>query len=230
MARPRRSRPARLKSPVVRIDGVSVVLLGSFNPPIFQPAWMAGQGLLDQADADSATINIIHAQVVSFRVDPLAIDITRDRFQIETTDETAVERLRDVVIGVFRRLSHTPVASFGINRNTHYEMPTQTKWHALGHRLVPKEPWEPILSAPGTRSLTVEGVRPDEYKGWIRVQFEPSVRIAQNGVYVAVNDHIQLDVGSGPTPASDAIDILGIVWDDAMERAAKFTTHVVGLV
>jgi hypothetical protein len=214
----------------VRLEGVAVVLLGSFNPQIFQPMWMAKQGLLDDDEAEAAEVQIIHPEVASFSVDRLKIDVARDRFQIETQDETYVERLRDTVIGAFGRLAHTPVSAFGINRHTHFEMSSMAKWHALGNHLVPKGSWEPILNKPGTRSLTVEGVRPDDFKGFIRVQFEPSVKVPTNGVYVAVNDHFQLDTEGSPMPASNAIEVLETVWADAVARARVIVQHVVGLV
>jgi hypothetical protein len=171
MARPRaqNAKRTRPKSPVLRIEGLGIVLLGSFNPSIFHPEWMVRQGLLEAADVDSAAINIVHNEVASFRVAQIAIEVTRDRFEMVTTDATAFERLRDLLVGTFGRLSHTPVSAAAINRNTHYEMTSEAKWHALGHVLAPKEPWQSILSSPGTRSLTIEGVRPDEHAGAIRV-------------------------------------------------------------
>jgi len=41
------------------ISGASIVLLGSFNPPIFQPQWFARQNLLQPTLAEKAKINFI---------------------------------------------------------------------------------------------------------------------------------------------------------------------------
>ena len=42
------------------IDGVSVILVGSFNPAIFTSAWFALHGLLLEPIADSADLAVAH--------------------------------------------------------------------------------------------------------------------------------------------------------------------------
>jgi hypothetical protein len=232
MARARRARqqkPRRSPKPKVKLDGVSIVFLGSFNPQIFQPAWLAAEDLMDKEEADAAEIAIVHGDIVGFRVGSISLEVTRDRFSTETTDATAVESLRDLVAGIFTRLSHTPVAAMGINKNTHYEMPSRASWDGLGHRLVPKEPWEPVLSKPGTRSVTVEGVRPDDYRGYVRVTFEPSIRVLPHGVFFGTNDHLQLDRDGKPIRAREAVAILADMWSPAIDRANSIINHLLSL-
>ena len=67
------------------IQGVTVVFLGDFNPKIFQPAWFAVQGLIRQQEAEEANVEIIHPDVVSFSLEWLALQVTRERFAISTT-------------------------------------------------------------------------------------------------------------------------------------------------
>ena len=43
-----------------------VVLVGKFNPVIFQPSWFSSQGLIKEKDADSAEVNIIQLVYHSF--------------------------------------------------------------------------------------------------------------------------------------------------------------------
>ena len=40
------------------ITGVSLVLLGDFNPPIFTPSWFGWQGLLSENMVDDAELEI----------------------------------------------------------------------------------------------------------------------------------------------------------------------------
>jgi hypothetical protein len=188
---------------------------------------MALQGLLDESEATAAEIGIIHTDVVSFKVGPLAIEVMRERFQAQTEDATAFEALRDLIVGAFGRLSHTPIAAIGINRSTHHEMPSVSAWNEIGHRLLPKQPWEGVLEHPGTRSLTVEGRRPDSHEGYIRATFEPS-NVVANGVFQLVNDHLQLNRGDAAhnIPASEAMTVLGEVWSDSLARAQRIVDHV----
>ena len=40
---------------------ISIVLLGNFNPKIFQSAWFASQNLIRKIEANEAKIEIIHS-------------------------------------------------------------------------------------------------------------------------------------------------------------------------
>jgi hypothetical protein len=52
---------------IPEISGGTVVLLGSFNPKIFQPEWFARQKLLPQAEADASEIKVIGSTSLPFR-------------------------------------------------------------------------------------------------------------------------------------------------------------------
>ena len=50
------------------IEGVSIVLLGSFNPAIFQPSWFVLNKILPDYDVLKPEVNIIHNQITQFSV------------------------------------------------------------------------------------------------------------------------------------------------------------------
>ncbi len=75
----------------------SIVLLGNFNPKIFQPAWFVAEGLLQHQEADEANIEIIHSSVVIFRTDWMRMEVTQDRFIVTTSKEPYDRVLRDLV-------------------------------------------------------------------------------------------------------------------------------------
>ncbi len=227
---PRARTLVRASAPQLKAEEVAIVLLGAFNPSIFQPAWMASQGVLDESEASAAEIGIIHPDVVSFRVGAIAIEVLRERFQAQTTDASAFESLRDLVVGVFGRLLHTPIGAMGINRSTHHELPSHAAWNRLGHRLVPKDPWEPVMNRPGTKNITIEGTRDDSRVGYVRAIFEPSTLIEQ-GVFQTINDHYQFNEGDPQKniPASDAMTTLAEVWSDSLSRARAIADHILTL-
>lgn len=173
-------------------SGMSVVLRGHFNPPIFQPAWFALNGLISKEDAEGAQVEAIVPQAAAFQTSWLSCQVSPDRLQVRTDDEEEFDRLRDVVQGVLRLLSHQPVAIMGINRHFHVAIESPTRWHKLGDRLTPKEIWERALNLPGMRSLTVEGVRDDAYGGWVRILVRPSENV-EPGIYLEHNDHYLLE-------------------------------------
>ena len=46
-----------------KIDGVSIVALGSFNPAIFQPLWFSCNDLIGPEEAKGADIKVVHKEV-----------------------------------------------------------------------------------------------------------------------------------------------------------------------
>ena len=66
------------------ISGVTVILLGKFNPTIFTPAWFALHDLLPESAAESAELKIGHPQVTAFSYDWLRLEVTTERFIVET--------------------------------------------------------------------------------------------------------------------------------------------------
>ncbi len=87
------------------IDGVSVILVGSFNPAIFTPAWFAMHDLLPAGIADSADLAVAHKQMTMFNADWLRLEVTPDQFNVETVQAPHV-RIHDLVLRVFGEHLH----------------------------------------------------------------------------------------------------------------------------
>ena len=45
------------------MGGVSIVLVGQFNPPIVTPQWLARHSLVSGEEADNAEIGVIHKEI-----------------------------------------------------------------------------------------------------------------------------------------------------------------------
>jgi len=215
--------------PQLVIQGVNIVLRGQFNPAMFHPAWFAAQNLIRQQEAEAAEIKIIHPDAAIFDVEWLQIRVTRDRFQAASVQEAYYETLRDVVIGALTVLNQTPLRVMGINRNFHYGLESEKAWHVIGDRLAPKQDWDEILNSPGMKGLSMQGLRPDDYTGYILVNVGPSDQ-ADFGVYVEVNDHYELTSGPEiPADTSNIVAILSENWQESMKRSMDITTKIVGL-
>ncbi len=209
------------------IDGFSIVLTGQFNPQIYQPIWFASEGIVRRGEADDAKIDLIHPSLARFSMGNFLLQATSDRFSISTTDPPSHEPVRDVVVSTFRILRHTPIGKMGINRYFHYRVESEGKWHALGHRLAPKEPWTGILERPGMISLTMQGVRADPSGGYINVRVEPSSR-CHPGVFIHVNDHYEIVTGEDANSAVKAVDILTTQFSASLKRAAEIANKIIG--
>ena len=102
------------------ISGTSIVLVGGFNPTIFTPAWFEFHGLLPEGVSEAATLEIAHPKVTSFTAEWLHLNVMPERFSAETAQSPDV-RVLDLIVRTFREhLSHTPLKTFGINRNVHF--------------------------------------------------------------------------------------------------------------
>ena len=130
-----------MPEPALESTTASIVLLGAFNPRIFQPEWFSRQHLLPQSEVDAANIQIIHQQVAQFDTERFVFQVTDDRLVAATKPSTVSGPLRDLVAGTFYVLEHTPVQAIGLNRQMHFAMPSEEAWHQLGDRLAPKEAW-----------------------------------------------------------------------------------------
>jgi hypothetical protein len=210
-------------------QSVNIVLRGNFNPAIFHPSWFAANNLIRSKEAVAAKVTIVHPDAAVFSAEWLEINIVRDRFQAATIQESNYEVLRDLVIGVLDLLSQTPMRVMGINREFHYQISSKRAWNDLGYRLAPKSDWEDLLEKPGMASLTVQGVRPDNLKGYIRVKVEPSTQV-RYGVYVEVNDHYNLKQSDDTiTRTKEAMQILSNRWGDSMERSMHIAQKIASL-
>lgn len=209
--------------PSLHTSSHSIVLLGDFNPKIFQPAWFACEGLVGKNEAEAAEIEVIHAEVVVFAFQGFKLQVTRDRFIISSLQEPYFAPMRDLVLGTFELLRHTPVNRMGINVERHYRVHTEEEWHSFGHKLTPKQIWNGILEEPGMRSVVIQGKRKDSYNGWVLMRVDPSPAV-QPGVFFQVNDHLELDHGHS---SPELMEILRTSWRDSVKRSVGMIESLV---
>ena len=205
---------------------MNIVLVGSFNPSIVQPAWLAKYGLIPDSEQSDATTELIRNEFGRVSLPWVEIQVLRDRADFTGTDNTpSATAIRDLVLGCLDLLHHTPVSGLGINDWAHYRMASEAAWHAVGHRIIPPENWSTVLGKPGMMSADVRGLRPDERAGSINVTVQPS-GMFQPGVFISVNDHIELLKDGERQTAGDASAVLQEVWDEARSRAKALHEHV----
>lgn len=197
------------------LDGASIVALGSFNPAIFHPLWFSKSGLMREEESGKANVVIIHRDAAIFTTEWLKLQVTSDRFAIETFDPTLHNSLRDLMLGTFRLLEHTPILAFGLNRMMNFRASDEGYWHAIGDRLVPKRTWAPFFKRPGLRTLVIEGERPGCDADRLQVKVAP-LEQSHHGVAIHVNEHYNLLTDKYPTPLDRSLKLataLQSAWD-----------------
>jgi hypothetical protein len=208
---------------IPEIDSAAIALVGSFNPSIFQPQWFARQGLLPPAEADAAEIKVLVPQICHFETERFIVQVTNDRFAASSKANTSSPPLRDLVIGTFFVLEHTPVTAIGLNREMHIPTESEEQWHRLGDRLVPKEGWQGILEGRiGMLSLDVTTDKTGQPGAKVNVKVQPSVRV-KFGAYFLINEHYP---APEEKPLAGAMSVLRDRWEGAQLYAAQIASHI----
>jgi hypothetical protein len=200
------------------MSDASIVVLGSFNPAIFQPRWLAANGFVSEREAAHAekAKTIITPEFARVGFGWFDVEATRDRVFFGTTPEAdTASPLRDLVAGVFALLRHSPIQRIGMNFTRHIWLP-HGALVALSEELAPTERWRDVLGPASLRSVTVAAPLPG-LSGSTRVTVEPSVRI-EDGVFAAVNNDFE---PADKSSADDAIRVLDEHWDDAFARSSQ---------
>ncbi len=214
-----------MRAPAERYTSeIAIVLVGNFNPIVFQPAWFANQKLLRSAETEKADVNIIHPDVVSFSSDWLSLQVTRERFTALTTSEPHKSHLRDFVAGTFTKLQHTPITQLGVNCTRSITFENELDWHDFGHYFAPKTPWGDDLKDPGMLQVSIRSNRPDQYAGEMNL----STHFAGNlKASIKINDHF--DSPPNDKEGVSAAYFTGLIeteFSNSIERAVALSENI----
>lgn len=209
-------------SAVVEKEGASIVVVGQFNPSIFQPQWFAREGLLRPSEADEAALEVVHGEVTNFSTAWFQLLVTRDRFTVTTFQQHSHAALRDLIVGAFQLLKHTPTLALGLNADMHFRMRDVEEWHQIGRRFAPPAPWEGFLEQPGMASVAMRGPRTSGPLGYVEYRIEPSQMIKPNGVFVLVNNHYAPKDGTPYAPTTDwLLAVLASEWSTVIKHSQE---------
>jgi hypothetical protein len=223
------------------LSSAIIVLIGSFNPKIFQPFWFAKHDLIRDQAAESAEISVIHPEITAFQIESLfTLQVQRNRFEITRTVAPLI-LISDLAVRLFTHLlPHTPISQMGINRQVHFDVgDTQTR-DRIGEMLAPRGPWGPwgaeVSSGTGRKhgglvSLTlIQRNIPDRAAGSIQTKVEPSLRIrsGETGIFVEVNDHYELP-DPEPPDATEMMKILEQNFDRSIRHSEEIIDQIMSL-
>lgn len=221
----------------LRDSSASVVLLGNFNPLIFQPHWLAANDVIGAQDAEIATrdgVEILHSQITIINFAAFRLEVSTDRFSIRAIEEPSV-LARDFAVKVFKLLSHTPVKQLGINRSVIFRARSRHDWDALGDKLAPKAPWGRLLQEDeegrvgGLLNLTMErGKRADGRKGMVRVKVTALLPHENLDTQVDVNDHYDVSDRDEDARAEVAVELLEECWENSLAYADNIIDELRG--
>lgn len=191
----------------------AVVILGKFNPAIFHPLWYAHNDLIPREETDEASDVITSDEVSTFVVNAVHFQVERHRFGLTTKDASRAAYLRDLTVGSFTLLEHTPLTALGLNLDFRFSLPDVEAWHEIGHRLAPKEHWNGILESPGMRGITMEGTRSGCNADRISIRVQPASSF-EHGVFIGINQHYNIETEKRTSIAERNTEVMRILNSD----------------
>ena len=219
------------------ISGCSIVLVGQFNPAIFHPAWFKDKNIEPNVQESEAKVQVVHNDVSNFSIDTRNYFIQRDRFRLETSSAPWI-LIADITRQIFGDyLVHTPIRTFGVNRDVHFRLNSFEARTRLGRRLAPIDVWGDFgKEMDGVSSELIGGVRSltmmrKSREPLVRidtnVQIESSVKIdARKGVFMNVNFHHDLENLPNAYGSETAIQILTERFEDEMAEAETIINNI----
>jgi hypothetical protein len=228
---------------IPEIDGVTIVLIGHFNPMIFHPIWFSEQGIFSPDEVKNASIEIVHPEISVFKIEWLSVRVEKSRFIAESRMPPLI-RVADFIVSTFGdNLIHTPVGHIGINRTVHFKT-TLDKIDKVGKTLAPHYAWgdwgreiegpdraknQPNDKHGGLRLIVMEQRNlEDRYKGHIQAKVEPSTKLL-DGITVDINDHYEIENGSNVIGCKEAISIVKNNFEKSIYRSEKIIDHIMSL-
>ncbi|GMU60014.1 MAG: hypothetical protein AMXMBFR34_17770 [Myxococcaceae bacterium] len=208
-------------------ESASIVMLGSFNPAIFQPSWLALKNLISPSDAQSAEVKLIAPQLAAFKAGGILVEVLQERFMAQADEPQDQVRLRDLAMGVFAILGETPVSRLGLNWTYVFRLEDEKRWHAVGDLLAPKDVWSKVLRGrPGLRTMTIQGGLLEGLRGQLNVKIEPT---SAPSVRLELNNDILGPDRDGAVNADTFVELIRKHWDEARTESVRIATEVLGL-
>ncbi len=169
------------------------VLVGSFNPFIFQPSWFLNLGFITSVDQFSSEENqIITTEVTRITLLGLQLTAMRDRLIVFSPDQTTDSLQQDLLSLVLTKLNHTPIRAAGINCNVHFSV-SRENYQLIGEILAPKDVlWNAIQTEPKLKSIVMQSLRKDgPFPGHTTITIQQSPKL-EVGIYITINYHFDV--------------------------------------
>lgn len=178
-------------------QSLSIVVLGDFNPSIFQPLWFSSNGLMPIEETKAAEITVIHRKVAAFLMGGIQVQVDESRFGLTTTEDSCAPLLRDLAAGTLSILEHTPLKAIGLNLDRAIELSSEEEVTEFVDAIAPKQHWEDILHEPHAQQVIIAGTRTDCIADRIQIRVQ---RVAEHRVFVGINQHYQLATDGDSEP------------------------------
>lgn len=213
----------------------AIIAVGDFNPAIFSPDWLERNGLIGKDDAETVRDGsqgqplLVSHQVATFETKWFALQVLENQFSLTSKDALS-PAFKDLAVGIFQLVPHTPVGAVGLNCFGHYKLASEDEYHRVGDVLAPKAIWKFLYpgESPGLADLTIRiqcapRGEPLKTKDEKRISVQPSSKI-KFGVFLSYNDHHDLSTSDDDDvrPAAERVaDVIENQWESSWQDAVR---------
>jgi hypothetical protein len=209
----------------------AIVVVGDFNPAIFTPDWLEKTALIGGGDADAARESkslLVSHQVSNLETKWFALQVTENRLSL-TSKDVVSPAFKDLAVGIFQLVPHTPIAAVGMNFLGHYKLAGDDDYHRVGDMLAPKDIWKALYpdEMQGLQVLTIRvqrGTRAEPLKSRDekRISVQPSERV-KCGVFLSYNDHHAVGTSDDESlrPGERVAAIIDGQWESSWQDALR---------
>ena len=211
---------------------MSIVLVGDFQPNMFQPYWFLQNEIITRSEYESILNNkdnemLISNGLASFETGILGFRITQERFQIIGKNEP-FEKVIDAFKKIFDDLSTISVKAYGINFTFHIES-DEKEMETLGKNLAPRRYWDSLWNKSSIKDDKESGLlsivmRKKETFGEINISLESSKLI--RGIFMNFNFH-HINVDNKPFRVADIETDLDQKYETYRKKVHDFTEDLI---
>ena len=224
----------------IEIFGASVIVIGDFNPAIISPDWLEQNNLIGKDDAEDARQDdgtVISHKATQFETSWFAMQVLERQFSL-TSKGLLSPSIKDLAVGIFSTLSHTPISAMGINFMAHYKMLKADHYFKIGDVIAPKTIWSELFKDEN-ESIGLEALvmRVEPCKrgdtpttgDLKRITLQISNKVHQ-GIFFSLNDHhniVKIPNGSSTDAADKIVMLLEQEWQNTLDESKNIFDTVI---
>lgn len=213
----------------------SIVLVGNFNPAMFQPEWFGKNDIISPEEIDVARNQkikdslIVSPQLTLFKTSQLNIRVEQNRFEVIAEKDPLVSII-DFVSKTFNYLGGFDIKAFGFNFSAHYKIGDKETYQRIADNLAPKKFWKTLLKdevtgidrKSGLAAIQMQKTK-ENLNGYYNVILQPSAFV-HPGVFMSCNDHSEQQQDN--YSAEEAVEIIASSYEDSFAFMKKIQLDV----
>ena len=214
----------------------SIVLVGDFNPLMYQPEWFGRNDVISMEEVEyarnqsNAVPTIVTPQLTLFRTSQLSVKVEMTRFQVVAEKEPMII-VKDFFRKTFEKLGALTVRAYGYNYSAHYRFGSEAEIHCFADKLTPKKYWGSLLGddvAGDNRKgglSSLEMFQPKESNvGQVSVLLQRSVRV-NPGIFLTCNDHV--NIKDSDSSADTVMEMIETTFDPSFKNMARIQNDLI---